>query len=154
MFEKLKSLFSSNEDTRPEAAHEVHLVAAAVLLIEAARLDDHFDDRERERIAVLLVERFDISGETAEALFEAAHAKHEQSVEIFSFTNVIKNKFDEDQRIEMIEMLWEVVYADNVLDAYEANLLRRVTGLLHVTDRQSGEARKRVRQKLGLGPEA
>lgn len=152
MFEKLKSLFSSGEDTKPEDAHEVHLVAAAVLLIEAARLDDHFDDRERERIAILLVERFDISETTAEALFETAHARHEQSVEIFSFTNVIKNRFDEAQRIEMIEMLWEVVYADSVLDSYEANLLRRVTGLLHVTDRQSGEARKRVREKLGLGP--
>lgn len=154
MFEKLKSLFSSSEDTKPEDAHEVHLVAAAVLLIEAARLDDHFDDLERERIAILLVERFELSEETAANLFDVAHIRHERSVEIFSFTNVIKNKFDEDQRIEMIEMLWEVVYADSVLDAYEANLLRRVTGLLHVTDRQSGDARKRVRDKLGLGPEA
>ena len=154
MFEKLKSLFSSAEDTKPEDTHEVHLVAAAVLLIEAARLDDHFDDLERERIAILLVERFDLSEDTAAGLFEAAHVRHEQSVEIFSFTNVIKNKFDEAQRIDMIEMLWEVVYADSVLDAYEANLLRRVTGLLHVTDRQSGEARKRVRDNPGLGPDS
>lgn len=153
MFEKLKSLFSSDQDNKPEDAHEVHLVAAAVLLIEAARLDGEFDDRERERIAILLVERFDISEASAEALFETAHARHEDSVEIFSFTNVIKNKFDEARRIEMIEMLWEVVYADSVLDAYEANLLRRVTGLLHVTDRQSGEARKRVRKRLGLAPD-
>ena len=150
MFDKLKSMFSRAELSKPEDEHQAHVVAAAVLLIEAARLDDHFDDRERHRIVELLAERFELSDESTAGLFEVAEAKQEQSVEIFSFTNVIKNAFDEDKRIEMIEMLWEVVYSDNELHAYEANLLRRMAGLLHVSDRQSGDARKRVQEKLGL----
>jgi uncharacterized tellurite resistance protein B-like protein len=153
MFDKLKSMFSPADDVPKADLHEAHVVAAAVLLVEAARLDGHFDERERKRIASLLTEKFDLSQESATALFELAIAKQEQSVEIFGFTNEIKNAFDEDKRIEMIEMLWEVVYSDNELDAYEANLLRRVSGLLHVTDRQSGDARKRVRNKLGLTSE-
>lgn len=150
MFEKLKSIFSKEELTNPEDEHQAHVVAAAVLLIEAARLDDHFDDRERHRIAELLGERFELSEEATKGLFEVAETKQGEAVEIFSFTNVIKNAFDEAKRIEMIEMLWEVVYSDNELHAYEANLLRRVSGLLHVTDRQSGEARKRVIAKMDL----
>ena len=51
----------------------------------------------------------------------------------------------------MIEMLWEVVFADGKEHAFEANLVRRVTGLIYVTDHESGSARKRVRARLGLG---
>ena len=66
-------------------------------------------------------------------------------------TNKVKAALDENQRIEMIEMLWEVVYADQALHDFEANLMRRLAGLLHVPDRASGEARKRVLQRLGSG---
>ena len=56
----------------------------------------------------------------------------------------MRNHFSEEERVKMIEMLWEVVYADGDLDDFEANMMRSVTGLLYVSDRESGDARKRV----------
>ena len=66
------------------------------------------------------------------------------------FTRAIKDGFSHAERVQLIEMMWEVAYADGALHDYEASLLRRVTGLLYVSDRESGEARKRVLARLGL----
>ena len=65
------------------------------------------------------------------------------------FTRAVNDGFAPEDRIQVIEMLWEVVYADGELHDYEASLLRRITGLLYVSDRDSGEARKRVLARLG-----
>jgi len=153
MLDKIKSLFGASADggaTAKSSTHEEHHIAAAVLLVEAARLDGVFEDIERQTIADLLAKGLELDPTEVAKLIDVAVAQHDDAVEIFRFTNQVKEAFDETQRIQMIEMLWEVVYSDNVLHDYEANLLRRVAGLLHVPDRQSGEARKRVRAKLGL----
>ena len=68
----------------------------------------------------------------------------ENAVEMSRFTSLLRDQFDHEERIEMIEMLWHVVYVDGKIHDHEANLLRRVAGLLYVSDRESGEARKRV----------
>ncbi|PKQ01791.1 MAG: TerB family tellurite resistance protein, partial [Alphaproteobacteria bacterium HGW-Alphaproteobacteria-12] len=60
--------------------------------------------------------------------------------------------YSEEERVGVIEKMWEVVYADGVLDDYEANLLRRVAGLIYVPDRESGQARQRVIARLGITP--
>jgi uncharacterized tellurite resistance protein B-like protein len=70
--------------------------------------------------------------------------------EIFGFTRTLRQHFTHEERIEMMEMLWEVAYADGMLHDYEASLLRQITGLLYVTDQESGAARKRVRARLGI----
>ena len=62
----------------------------------------------------------------------------------------VKDGFDQEERIRLIEMLWEVAYADGELHDYEASLMRRITGLLYISDRDSGEARQRVLARLGL----
>ena len=63
---------------------------------------------------------------------------------------MVKAAFSQEERIELMEMLWEVVYADGELHHYEANLMRRLAGLLQVSDRDAGSARKRARKRLGL----
>jgi uncharacterized tellurite resistance protein B-like protein len=73
-----------------------------------------------------------------------------ESVQWNGFTSAIKDGLDHAERVQLIEMLWEVVYADGQLHDYEASLLRRVSGLLYVSDRESGEARKRVLARLGV----
>jgi uncharacterized tellurite resistance protein B-like protein len=95
-------------------------------------------------------QRFGLASEESGALLQAASEKVEQSVEVFGFTREIKNAFSPEERIEMMEMLWEVAYADGELHDLEANLMRRLAGLLHVSDRDSGSARKRALARLGL----
>jgi uncharacterized tellurite resistance protein B-like protein len=86
--------------------------------------------------------------ETATALIEAALARAEASNRFFAYTQRVKDGFDEAERVRMIEMMWEVVLADGRLDPYEDNLLRRVAGLIHVSDAASGAARQRVKARL------
>ena len=77
----------------------------------------------------------------------------DQSTQLYPLTRVITDRFSEDERIRMIEMLWSVAYANRRLHDYEASLVRRVAGLIHVADRENGAARKRVLRRLGLGSE-
>lgn len=152
MFARLKRLINDNagaSDQKPHSFEEKQLAAAA-LMVEAARLDSAFDDAERTRIQALLQQHFNLSEGEAEALLAAAEQASEDSVEWQGFTRAIKDGFDQTERVAIIEMLWEVAYADGELHDYEASLIRRITGLLYVPDRESGEARKRVRERLGL----
>ncbi len=129
---------------------EERQLAAAALLVEAARMDSDFDARERAKIGQLLERRFWLGAEEAAALLAEAERTAAASVEWQGFTQAIKEGFEPAERIAVIEMLWEVAYADGQLHDYEASLIRRITGLLYVSDRESGEARKRVLARLGL----
>ncbi len=82
------------------------------------------------------------------ALVEAAELAAEDATHLLRFTRVIKDNFTESERVELIEMIWEVVYADGVLHDYEDSLLRRIAGLIYVSDRDRGEARKRALARI------
>lgn len=123
-------------------------LAAAALLVEAAKLDGEFDSTERARIATLLAGRFGMDRANVAELIEAADEETELAGGLYGFTKEVRLNFDHAERISMIEMLWEVAYADGSLHDFESNMLRRVAGLLYVTDRDSGEARKRVLRRL------
>ena len=156
MLERIKAFVSSwdsgasrGDDVR---AIKEYQVAAAALLVEAARMDDTFDASERTTILNLLTARFGLTALESEALLGAAEEKVAQSSQLYGFTRAVKDAFTNEQRIGLVEMLWEVAYTDGELHDYEASLIRRVTGLLHVSDRDSGTARKRALEKLGLKP--
>lgn len=125
-------------------------LAVAALMVEAATLDGSFDKTERSRALELLAGHFNLDKDGAASLLAEAEALHARSVQLIGMTQAVKNAFDHDQRIAVLEMLWEVVYADGHLHDYEANLLRRLAGLVYVPDQDAGAARKRVVARLGL----
>jgi len=150
MLDRLKSLLAPGGE-RGHSTGDLQL-AAACLLIEAACQDTGLDAAERAMVATLVRARFGLDAAEADALIAAADAAVADSVAFDDFTRRIKDAFDHDERVGMVEMLWQVVYADGTLSDREANLLRRVAALLYVTDRESGEARKRVlRKDRGVG---
>jgi uncharacterized tellurite resistance protein B-like protein len=151
VLDRLKAFLAGQGDARDGAAGPIDRVqlATVALLVEAAQMDAEFGDAERAKIAELVEIRFGLAAAEGSALLRAASDKVEQSVEVFGFTREIKNAFSPEERIEMMEMLWEVAYADGVLHDLEASLMRRLAGLLHVSDRDSGLARKRVLARLG-----
>jgi uncharacterized tellurite resistance protein B-like protein len=151
MLDRLKQLFQPQaaRGAGPHRFDELQLAAAA-LLVAAATMDSEFDADERGQIARLVQERFALSAAEAADLVGEAEQMARASVQWHGFTSAIKDGFDHAERVQLVEMLWEVVYADGRLHDYEASLLRRVTGLLYVSDRESGEARKRVLARLGL----
>jgi len=125
--------------------------AAAGLLIEAAMLDGHFDDAERQKIETLLAGRFELPPDEIAALVIGAEEAAAKRIELHAITRTVRDHFDAKERIRMVEMLWEVIYADGSRDDFEANMMRRVAGLLYVSDRDSGDARKRVVTRLTAG---
>lgn len=125
-------------------------MAAAVLMVETARLDGAVQDAERDRIQSLLARRFGLTPWVAARLAARAERTATESVAWQGLTHTLKEALGEAERIEILEMLWEVAYADGALHDYEASLLRRVAGLLYVSDRDNGEARLRVMAKLGI----
>jgi uncharacterized tellurite resistance protein B-like protein len=143
----LRDLFAASAAPRRHDPHELHLAAGA-LLIEAAELDGHFDARERTAIAAVLRGKFSLTDEEVADLMQAAGQRVGQSTQLFEFTRVIGRHFAEPERIELFEMLFEVMYADGVLHDFEAGMLRQLGQLLYVTDRDRGAARKRVLARL------
>ena len=126
-------------------------VATAVLLIEAAGMDGEYSRAEHKAIVDVLQRKFALDDEAAGALIALAEHRQQNAVELFRFTNAIKQNFDAEERIAVLEMLWEVVYADGRLDPFEDNLMRRIAGLLHIPDRERALARQRVTARLGIG---
>jgi uncharacterized tellurite resistance protein B-like protein len=148
MLNRLINVFTADQPQHHKS-HELHLAAGA-LLIEAASLDGHLDQNERLTIARILKDRFELSAAEVDELMTAAEAKVAQSTQLFEFTRVIGRYFSAEERIELIDMLCEVVYADGTLHEYEASLLRRIGELVYVSDRDRGDARKRVLRRLGI----
>ena len=141
---------SYSRDTAGRVPNELELALTA-LLIEAAYSDDHFDEAERSVIARLIERRFNLSPPDARRLLATGEAAATEAAELFHFTRIINERLSFEERIQLVEMLWEVAYADRVLDEYEDSLLRRVGGLIYVPDRERGAARRRVMNRLGLG---
>jgi len=147
--ERLRDLLAG-EGAAPARLDETQLAAAA-LLVEAARMDELVSEQERGVIARLLAARFGLEAEAVARLVEAAEARVDAAVELFQFTRRLVPALDEAGRIELVEMLWEVALADGVLDPHEDSLIRRVAGLVHVSDQARGAARLRVLARLGGG---
>ena len=152
MLDRFKAFFevrqaSTGGNAGGHTPDEFHL-AAAVLLVYAATADADFGADERARIEWLCEHRFELGHDEAHELIEAAERQVENSVQLLGFTRTIKDGFSYDERIHLMEMLWEVVYADELVEAHEASLMRQIAGLIYVDDRDSGIARSRVRARL------
>ncbi len=148
MFDRILTLLNGPEPD-PDIALDQTMVAAAAVLVEAAQMDNHFDLAERQTIRRILGERFGLDPAQTETLLTAAERANERTAQLFRFTHVLVSRLTPEQRIPIIEMLWEVVYADGTLTAEEDALIRRIAGLLYVSDRDRGLARQRVLHRLG-----
>ena len=149
MIAKLNKILAPEVADAPLSRDELQLATCA-LLVETACHDGDFDAKERETIETICNKRFGLTREDSEELIADAEAVQATSSGLLPFTRVVKQRCSEEQRREVIEMLWQVAYADGELHDFEANLLRRVGGLIYVSDRAIGIARKRVLARLGL----
>ena len=152
MINRIKALFagktSDDGDEAGQHSHDELQLAAAALLVEAATLDGHYGEAEQAAIDNLLRRKFGLNDDEARNLHDLAVAEQSEANQLLGFTRVIKDRYSPEERVELIEMAWEVAYADGELHDHEANLLRRLGGLLYVSDRERGEARKRVLARL------
>ncbi len=148
MINRIKELFAAAPGGSGSAKQGELSLAAAALLVEAASMDGIFDAVEHAAIARLLTERFAMSPDEVDTLIAEAVEAINETGQLYGFTRVIKDRYDAAERILMIEMLWEVAIADRQVDHFESNLIRRVGGLLFVSDRDRGLAKQRVMARL------
>ena len=137
-----------NAPPGPQRRPDLRL-SVAVLLLEAARQDDTFDSSERAMIEKLLTQRFALTPQECAQLLSAGEARASEMVQLHGHTSDIIEQMTPDERVGLVEMLWEVAYADGMLDPEEDLLIRRVAGLIYVTDRDRVLARQRVLARLG-----
>lgn len=152
MFQKIKAALSQNRNRGVSENSELEQtrLACAALLVRAAWLDGKKEDIEQEAMVKLMIQRFQIDETKALEILDDANEDLVSSNDIYRYTRVLRNYFGEQERLELFEMLWEVIYSDGQVHDFESNLMRRLAGLLYVSDKDSAQARRRALTKLGL----
>jgi uncharacterized tellurite resistance protein B-like protein len=140
-FGKVKGL---NSKTVDQKTHHDILVAVCALFVEMARLDETFTPTEMETILSILKEKYGLSQEHAEALIAEAERELKQSVDLWQFSNLINENYSNEEKVEIIETLWRIVYVDGKMDRYEHYLMKKLKNLLRLSHEQLIEAKLKV----------
>ena len=130
--------------TKEEEYKGEDIQAVIILLIEACQIDGETGQEEVQYIKKLLINKFNFSEADAEANINTALNDNNKRIEIFSQIKIILNEMDHKERIDVIQMMWGVILADGIIDDFEANLMRRMNGLLYISGIESAEAKKRA----------
>ena len=130
------------EETQTEEAALPRAFAA--LLIEAARADEEYTDEERRLIDRTLAAKFALSADDARTLRIEAETDQIEANDLYKFSSVVRDGLARPEKIALIEDMWRVVLTDDERDPFEEQVIRRLVGLLHLEDRESQLARRRV----------
>lgn len=152
MLRALKELFDSlSAPAGPSGVRDEHSLqlATAVLLIEVMRAEPELGADERLAVVSALRQKFALADDEVSRLMEAAHEKARTSSDFHQFTSVINDNFGQEQKIRIVEFMWQVAYADGHLDAHENHLISKVAGLLHVTHGEYIAAKLRAKEGQG-----
>ena len=135
-----KNIFKKKVDDNNK---ENKAVLIAALLIHAAKIDENYTDIEKEIINKAIINLNIVSSEKVQNILKKAEQKEKESNQIVEFTKEVK-KNSMEFRLNIIEILWKIVYSDGSKGTYESNLIRRVCGLLYVSDRDSGIIKSKI----------
>ena len=139
--------FTEDQTATPSGDAEWTKVIAC-LLVEAAMADGELDSGERAQIGRILAAQPDMDPAAVDEVIDAAVSWHTERVEIHALTRSVRAETEPEDRIAIMEMVWMVVLADGQVHDHEAQLMRRLAGLLYVDDIESGRAAKRARMRL------
>ena len=150
MFEIFKSTLKKvkNNEEKIETDEVKALSSIVSLLVEAASVDGQIGEDEKNKILSILVHQLNLDLTKAEQILEETISVSEDQIEIWSKTHNIRIELDYEERLNILELMWEIVLVDDVLDVFEAQLMRRVSGLLYISDVDSGISKKRALLKI------
>lgn len=154
MLRILQDFFNGFADGSPSASpqateHQLQL-ATAVLLVEVLRAEPALDVAERQAVVGALRDKFALTADEIEALIELAQDTAQTAYDYQRFTSQLNERFTQDQKIRVVEAMWQVAYADAHLDAHENHVISKVAGLLHVTHGEYIAAKGRAKDSAGL----
>ena len=148
MIDLLKKFFTKTSD-EVSAAENVQTsrdvrIATCALLIEMAKIDGKFSELERKSIVEVLENSYQLSAERAAAFMEAADEQLEKSIDLWHFAKLINENYSDEEKIKVIETVWQVIYTDGILDKHEDYLVHKLAKLLRLSHKQLIDAKLKV----------
>jgi uncharacterized tellurite resistance protein B-like protein len=155
MLDRIKAFlrtFSADAPAKPRYVFDEddHRVAAAGLLVHAMNVDGVKSPSEMRRVEALLRERFSLDEADVQALIAAADERDREAVDLSAFTGVVKRAYNAEGRLRIVEMMWEIVFADGALHEFEDNMVWRVAEIIGVPEAERDRVRARVAEALGV----
>lgn len=150
MLMTIKRFFEQNMTAAPSSADQSHALklATAALLIEMMNQDEQVLETEQQAVRNALSENFNLTDEETQELFQLAEQEVHNATDYYQFTRLIAEQYSQQQKIQVIELLWKVAYADNHLDAYEEHMVRRIADLIYVPHQDFIQAKLKVQNAL------
>lgn len=148
MIDLVRKFFSSSTDSssndREEGnSHDIR-IATCALLLEMANIDGEFDESERNNIISVLKKDYDLFDEDLDALIDATENELKGSIDLWQFTNLINQNYSTEKKLQVIETVWRVAYADGKLEKHEDYLVHKLANLLRLSNKQLIEAKLKV----------
>lgn len=141
-----KNIKSSSDSPDTVSQHALQ-IATAALLIEMMRADMQISEEEKKTVKRTIRSKFDLSREEISDVIQFAEDKIWNATGYFEFTSLMNKGFTHAEKIKVIELLWEVAFADGILDKHEEHMVRRIASLIHVSHKDFIEAKLRVKKK-------
>ena len=144
---KRKSSENKNEDLTSSSLIEE---AVAVLLLRAANIDGKKDAKEIDAIKKLIIKQFNYDEQKTNALIDSASDKEESSTDLVEWSKIINDYYDLDSKKIVFSMMCEIICADGLIDPFESNFIRRLSGLLYISDKEAGIIKKQVMKEKDM----
>ena len=148
MLTKIKDFFNNNASLKAggdSKSRETRIqIAACALLVEMASIDNEFSETEEQGIIAILEKEFGLADEMAKEVMELAGLELKESVGVWQFTSLINKNYSPDEKIELIELVWKVVYADGHLDKHEDYLVKKLSRMLNLSHKEMIDAKLKV----------
>jgi uncharacterized tellurite resistance protein B-like protein len=134
MLKRIASMLTGKGDSRNarESGGERIAIAACVLLLEMAHADDFFSPSERGKVREILANNLNFPPDEIEGILAIAERERDDSADLWKYTNLINENFSASEKLRLVDMIWEVAYADGKLDQYEDYLIHKLANLLHI----------------------
>ena len=143
MFDKLKKVFDKKIIEENEEFNTLQ-IAISTLMIQTAVYDGVFDEQEKSKILELIKNYFNFNENQKIQLFAVAMKANDDSNDMQQFTRTLNDTLSEEEKLIIIEMLWKIIISDGRIDDYENALIRKISGLLYINDREVGEIKKKL----------
>jgi uncharacterized tellurite resistance protein B-like protein len=158
MLEYLRKIFSDNQsevslgldNSTSDRKNKKIEIAACALFIEIAKADGEFTDEERKFIILEMKATFNMDDDYVNDLLQLAEHRIKESVSLYEFTGVINTSFTHEEKIELIESLWRLIYKDEKLNEYEDHLIKRISATINIEHKEIINAKLWVKQQIGL----
>ncbi len=152
MLNTFRKFFKGNEHSKSDNSETNRdELAYASLLIEVIKSDDHFDQRENDELLDILRTKLSIERKALDELSELAQKKSDESTSLYEFTREINDKYQYEEKVNLIEDLWRIAYSDERIDKYEDYVIRKVADLIYVT--HSDFIKSKLKVKNSISPE-